>query len=176
MAPFVVLTLFIAILIILPGQKGVCLETRPSLLAQKYHLKPKSSFCDNTRTLNNPTPPPPLSSPLLYLCFLLVILRRIKSGLQKFYFFLDMNDANFRTVKPRLTISSLLRPPFLAACQKAPYIFLQKKSSLIRLNFFGPLVTVLTGFHCIQSHREVRDNVKTVHFSTFFHIGSFEVT
>ena len=70
MAPFVVLTLFIAILIILPGQKGVCLETRPSLLAQKYHLKPKSSFCDNTRTLNNPTPPPPpLLSPFIFVFF-----------------------------------------------------------------------------------------------------------
>ena len=84
MATFVVLTLFIAILMILPGQKGVYLETRPSLLAQNYH-KPKSSFCDDTRTLN--TPP---ARPLLYLCFLLVmathkiyiyILRRLKSGL-----------------------------------------------------------------------------------------------
>ena len=65
MATFVVLTLFIAILMILPGQKGVCIETRPSLLAQNYH-QPKSSFCDDTRTLNNPPP-------LLHLCFLLVM-------------------------------------------------------------------------------------------------------
>lgn len=45
MAPFVVLILLIAILRILPGQKGGCLETRPSSLMQNDHLKPKLSLC-----------------------------------------------------------------------------------------------------------------------------------
>ena len=45
MAPFVVLMLLIAILIILPGQKGVCLETRSSFLMQNDHLKPKLPLC-----------------------------------------------------------------------------------------------------------------------------------
>ena len=62
------------------------------------------------------------------------------------------------TVKPRLTITSLLRPFFLAAWQRLPQIFFSKKkkthvntvTSLKRPNFFGPLVTVLTGFHCMN--------------------------
>ena len=45
MAPFVVLMLFIAILIILSGSKGVCPKTRRSPLAQSDYLKPKLSLC-----------------------------------------------------------------------------------------------------------------------------------
>lgn len=45
MAPFVVLMIVIAILIILPGLKGICLETCPSRLMQNDHLKPKVSLC-----------------------------------------------------------------------------------------------------------------------------------
>ena len=45
MAPFVVLMLFIAILIILPGSKGVCLKIRRSPLVQSDYLKPKLSLC-----------------------------------------------------------------------------------------------------------------------------------
>ena len=47
-------------------------------------------------------------------------------------------------------VTSLLQPLFFAAWQKPPYIFLWKNPSLMRPNFFGPLVTVLTGFHCIM--------------------------
>ena len=35
------------------------------------------------------------------------------------------------TVKPRLTATSLLRPLFLGACQKPPYVFLWKKKTLV---------------------------------------------
>ena len=45
MAPFIVLLPLIVILIILPGFKGVCLESRPSPLGQYDHLKPKLSLC-----------------------------------------------------------------------------------------------------------------------------------
>ena len=60
------------------------------------------------------------------------------------------------------TVTSLLRPLFLAAgqsvffelntlsCQKNPY---QYGHPLIRPNFFGPLVTVLTRFHCISNRK-----------------------
>ena len=40
------------------------------------------------------------------------------------------------TVKPRLTATSLLRPLLLAAWRKPPYIFFQKRPSLIRPNFW----------------------------------------
>ena len=45
MAPFVVLMLFIAILIILPGSKDICLKIRRSPLTQSDYLKPKLSLC-----------------------------------------------------------------------------------------------------------------------------------
>ena len=60
------------------------------------------------------------------------------------------------------TVTSLLRPLFLAAgqsvyfelntlsCQKNPY---QYGHPLIRPNFFGPLVTVLTEFHRISNRK-----------------------
>ena len=60
------------------------------------------------------------------------------------------------------TVTSLLRPLFLAAgqsvyfelntlsCQKNPY---QYGHPLIRPNLFGPLVTVLTGFHRISNRK-----------------------
>ena len=49
-------------------------------------------------------------------------------------------------------VTSLLRPLFLVALQN-DHTFSCKKTSLIRspvnmANFFPPLVTVLTGFHC----------------------------
>ena len=40
------------------------------------------------------------------------------------------------------------RPPFLAAWQQPPYIFLYEKPSLIRPHFLDTLVTLLTGTHC----------------------------
>ena len=64
------------------------------------------------------------------------------------------------TVEPHLTATSVIRSLryydhfFLAARRKRPYIFFIKKTSiyghpLIRPIFIGPLVTVLTGLHCI---------------------------
>ena len=56
------------------------------------------------------------------------------------------------------TVTSLLRPLLFGLLAKWPYIFLYKKKTsfgridvhlLIRPNFFGPLMTILTGFHCI---------------------------
>ena len=44
MAPFVVIMLLIAILIILPGLKGDFLETCPSPLSQNDNLKPRLSL------------------------------------------------------------------------------------------------------------------------------------
>ena len=62
------------------------------------------------------------------------------------------------TVKPRLTATSVIRPLFLAAWQRPPQIFFSKKkktlvntvTSLKRPNCFGPLVTVLKWFHCMN--------------------------
>ena len=56
------------------------------------------------------------------------------------------------------TVTSLLRPLLFGLLAKRPYIFVYKKKTsfgridchlLIRPNFFGPLMTILTGFHCI---------------------------
>ena len=62
-------------------------------------------------------------------------------------------------VKPLLTATSVTRSPryyghFLGSPGKTAIHFLVKKPLLIRspvnkANFFGPLMTVLTGFHCI---------------------------
>ena len=46
------------------------------------------------------------------------------------------------TVKPGLMATSLLRPLFLAAWHSRTI-----RSPVNKANFFGPLVTVLTGFH-----------------------------
>ena len=61
------------------------------------------------------------------------------------------------TVEPRLMVTSLLQPLFLAARLNDP-TFPCKKKTLVKTatpmippNFFGPLVTVLTGFHCINT-------------------------
>lgn len=48
------------------------------------------------------------------------------------------------------TVTSLLQPLFLAARAKSPIHFFVKKPSLIWPIFFGPLVTVKTGFHCMN--------------------------
>ena len=66
------------------------------------------------------------------------------------------------TVKSQLTAISLIWPPhyyghFCGCLAKTSLHFLVKKPSLIycmatwliRPDFFGPLVTILTGFHCI---------------------------
>ena len=58
MAPFIVLLLLIAILIILPGFKGFCLESCPSSLAQNDHLKPKLSLCCRFGRKRGRLPPP----------------------------------------------------------------------------------------------------------------------
>lgn len=62
-------------------------------------------------------------------------------------------------VKPLLTATSVIRSPryghfFWPPGKTAIHFPVKKKPSLIRspvnkANFFGPLVTVLTGFHCI---------------------------
>ena len=58
------------------------------------------------------------------------------------------------TVNPLLT--SVVRSPryyshfFCRLAKTAIYFLVKKKPSLIRPNFFGPLVTVLTEFHCIM--------------------------
>ena len=51
------------------------------------------------------------------------------------------------------TITSLLQPLFLAGGKNGHKFSCTKKTSLLRspiktANFFGPLVTVLTGLHC----------------------------
>ena len=46
------------------------------------------------------------------------------------------------------TVTSLLRPLFLAAWQNCHTFSCVKTLISIRPNFFGPLVNVLTGFHC----------------------------
>ena len=53
----------------------------------------------------------------------------------------------------RLTATSEIRSRryyghFFGCLAKTTIHFLVKQPSLIRPNFFGPLVTVLTGFHC----------------------------
>jgi len=52
------------------------------------------------------------------------------------------------TVEPRLTATSLLRPLFLGCLTKTAIHFLVKKALVNMANFFGPMVAVLTGFHC----------------------------
>ena len=60
------------------------------------------------------------------------------------------------TVELHLMVTSLLRPLFLAArlndstfpCKKS---LVKTATPLIPPNFFGPLVTVLTGFHSINT-------------------------
>ena len=58
-------------------------------------------------------------------------------------------------VEPHLTATSLLWPPCFGHPGKMAIYFLVKKPSLIRSPrydgqfLFGPLVTILTGFHCI---------------------------
>ena len=49
------------------------------------------------------------------------------------------------------TVTSLLLQLFLVARAKSPTHFFVKKPSLIRPMFFGPLVTVERGFHCMNS-------------------------
>ena len=65
---------------------------------------------------------------------------------------LNIHEVPF-TVEPRLTVTSLIRSPryygqFLFAAKQSGHTFSCKKPSLIRPNVFGPLATVLTGFHC----------------------------
>ena len=48
------------------------------------------------------------------------------------------------------TVTLLLQPLFLAAQAKLSIHFFVKKPSLIRPIFFGPLVTVKTGLHCMN--------------------------
>ena len=60
------------------------------------------------------------------------------------------------TVEPRLMVTSLLQPLFLAArLNDATFPFkktlVKTAIPLIPRNFFEPLVTVLTGFHCIST-------------------------
>ena len=58
-------------------------------------------------------------------------------------------------MKPRLTITSLVRPLFLVAWQKPPYIFVQKKNPLQYGHFFwAHSVTVLTRFHCTAKYTQ----------------------
>ena len=59
--------------------------------------------------------------------------------------------SHFHIVKPRLTATSLLRPLSFSRLEKTAIHFLVKKPSFIRPFFFGPLVTVLRGFHCIST-------------------------
>ena len=61
--------------------------------------------------------------------------------------------------QPCNTLTSLLRQLLFGLLAKRPHIFLYKKKKtsfgriyghlLIRPSFFGPLMTILTGFHCI---------------------------
>ena len=58
------------------------------------------------------------------------------------------------TVKPRLTATlAIWSPrcygPFFWPPSKNCHTFSCKKTLVNTANFFGPLVTVLTGFHCI---------------------------
>ena len=61
------------------------------------------------------------------------------------------------TVKPRLTATSVIRPLFWPPGKNRDKFSSPKKKTLVntvtslkRPNFFGPLVTVLTGFHCMN--------------------------
>ena len=49
-----------------------------------------------------------------------------------------------------ITETSLLQPLFLATWTKLSIRFFVKKPSLIRPIFFGPLMTVKTGFYCMN--------------------------
>ena len=75
------------------------------------------------------------------------------------------------TVKPSLTATSVIRSPcyygyFFWPPGKNRHTFSCKKTSLIQPIFWGPLVTVLTGFHCnrkrISQPENSRGN-KTTH-------------
>ena len=62
----------------------------------------------------------------------------------------DYELYNDNTVKPRLTATSLLQLLFLPPGKNRHTFSCKKKTIVNTANSFSPLVTVLTGFHCIH--------------------------